>query len=136
MLHWLLDEPRSERVREFLASAEMVLASTLTIVECDRVLVRAVATNLLTEAVAADRRGVLARTADHWVTFDLDPEVLDRVRRPFPAEPIRTLDAIHLSTALSARSLVSDLAMLSLDDRVRRSATQLGLTVLPATTAA
>ena len=70
------------------------------------------------------------------MTFDLDPEVLDRVRRPFPAEPIRTLDAIHLSTALSARSLVSDLAMLSLDDRVRRSAAQLGLTVLPATTAA
>ena len=131
MLHWLLDEPRSEIVREALASADMVLASSLTVVECDRVLIRAVATNLLTEAVAADRRAVLARTADHWVTFDLDPEVLDRVRRPFPAEPIRTLDAIHLATALLARSLVSDLAILSLDERVRRSALQLGLTVLP-----
>jgi predicted nucleic acid-binding protein len=58
------------------------------------------------------------------------------VRRPFPEEPIRTLDAIHLATALLAKSLVPDLALLSLDERVRRSATQLGLTVLPVTTAA
>jgi predicted nucleic acid-binding protein len=135
VLHWLLDEPRSELVRESLASAEMVLASSLTVVECDRILIRAVATRVLTEAAAADRRAVLARTADHWVTFDLDPEVLDRVRRPFPAEPIRTLDAIHLATALLAKSLVSDLAVLSLDERVRRSAWQLGLSVLPEFTA-
>ena len=85
MLHWLLDQPRSGVVRESLSSAEMVLASSLTIVECDRVLVRAVATNALLEAKAAERRALLARTADHWVMFDLDPEVLDRVRRPFPA---------------------------------------------------
>jgi uncharacterized protein len=123
-------------VRESLASADMVLASSLTVVECDRVLVRAVATNVLTEAAAADRRAMLARSAGHWVTFELDPEVLGRVRRPFPEEPIRTLDAIHLATALLAKSLVPDLALLSLDERVRRSATQLGLTVLPVTTAA
>jgi predicted nucleic acid-binding protein len=136
VLHWLLDEPRSEAVRESLASAELVMASSLTIVECDRVLVRAVATNILPEATAAERRAVLARTVDHWVTFDLDPEVLDRVRRPFPAEPIRTLDAIHLATAILARSLVTDLAVLSLDERVRRSAVGMGLRVLPAATAA
>lgn len=132
MLHWLLDQPRSVLVRESLASAEMVLASSLTIVECDRVLIRAVATNAMPEAKAAERRALLARTTDHWVTFDLDPEVLDRVRRPFPAEPIRTLDAIHLATAILARSVVTDLTVLSLDERVRRSAVGMGLTILPA----
>jgi predicted nucleic acid-binding protein len=114
-----------------LGDAELVLASGLTLIECERVLIRAVATNLLTEAAAAERRAVLARTAEHWVVFDLDAEVMERARRPFPAEPVRTLDAIHLATALLARSLVPDLALLSLDERVRRSAEQLGFRLLP-----
>lgn len=108
-----------------------MLTSCLTVVECERVLIRAMATNLLPEAVAAERRAVLARTAEHWVIFDLDAEVVERARRPFPAEPIRTLDAIHLGTAVLARSLGPDLAVLSLDERIRRSAEQMGFGVLP-----
>jgi predicted nucleic acid-binding protein len=108
-----------------------VLTSCLTLIECERVLIRAVAANLVPEAVAAERRAVLARTGDHWVTFDLDVEVVERARRPFPAEPIRTLDAIHLATAVLARTLVPGLGVLSLDERVRRSAEQMGFRVLP-----
>ena len=108
-----------------------MLTSSLTLIECERVLIRAVATSLVPEAAAAERRAVLVRTADHWVVFDLDAEVMERARRPFPAEPIRTLDAIHLATAVLARSLVPDLALLSLDKRVRHSAEQMGFRVLP-----
>jgi predicted nucleic acid-binding protein len=57
--------------------------------------------------------------------------VAERARRPFPAEPIRTLDAIHLATAALANSLVPELAIVSLDRRVRRSARELGFTLLP-----
>ncbi len=114
-----------------LGDAELVLTSSLTLIECERVLIRAVATSLVPEAAAAERRAVLARTADHWVVFDLDAEVVERASRPFPAEPIRTLDAIHLATAVLARSLVPDLAVVSLDDRIRRSAERMGFHVLP-----
>jgi predicted nucleic acid-binding protein len=107
----------------------LVLASSITLIECERVLIRAVATNIIPEMVAAERRAVLARTADHWVV--LDAEVAERARRPFPAEPIRTLDAIHLATAVLARSLVDELAVLSLDERIRHSAEQMGFQVLP-----
>jgi hypothetical protein len=31
--------------------------------------------------------------------LDVDRAVLDRVRRPFPVEPIRTLDVVHLATS-------------------------------------
>jgi len=65
------------------------------------------------------------------VVFDLDAEIVERARRPFPDEPIRTLDAIHLATATLAQSLVSELAVVSLDDRVRASARQMGFRVLP-----
>ena len=117
-------------MREVLAGAELVLSSTLTLVECDRVLIRAVAAAGLEEAVAAERRG-LRSAVEHWILFDLDPDIVDRARRPFPKEPVRTLDAIHLATAVLAQSLVPDLELLSLDDRVRGAATLMGLRLLP-----
>jgi predicted nucleic acid-binding protein len=118
-------------VRPLLGEAELVLTSALTLIECERVLIRAVATRLLPEAVAAEQRALLSRAAEHWIVFDLDGEVVDRARRPFPAEPIRTLDAIHLATALLARSMVADVLLLSLDDRVRRCADAMGFPLAP-----
>ena len=41
VLAWLFGEPVGDVAREALAGAEMVLASELTLVECDRVLLRA-----------------------------------------------------------------------------------------------
>jgi predicted nucleic acid-binding protein len=118
-------------VRELLGGAELVLSSTLTLVECDRVMIRAVAVDGLAEAAAAERRVRLRTAVEQWILFDLDPEIVDRARRPFPKEPVRTLDAIHLATALLAQSLVPDLELLSLDDRVRDAAASMGLRLLP-----
>jgi hypothetical protein len=60
-------------------------------------------------------------------------DVLEAAKRPFPNEPVRTLDAIHLASALLARSAISGLALLSLDLRVRAAAAALGFKVLPST---
>ena len=108
-----------------------MLSSTLTLIECDRVLIRATAIGALEEAVAAERRALLRTAVEHWILFDLDPEIVDRARRPFPKEPVRTLDAIHLATAVLAQSLVPDLELLSLDDRVRGAAAPMGLRLRP-----
>jgi predicted nucleic acid-binding protein len=126
-----LDEARASEISERLSVAELVLASCITLIECERVLIRAVAVDLLPEAVAAERRAVLARAAEHWIIFDLAAEVVERACRPFPAEPIRSLDAIHLATAVLARSVVPELVLLSLDERIRRSAAQMGFRVVP-----
>jgi predicted nucleic acid-binding protein len=131
VLCWLLDEPGAEEVRRALAEAELVLSASLTAIECDRALVRAVARGLLSEALAAEKRAVLARGADHWMVFELDAAAAERARRPFPAEPIRTLDAVHLATAALAQSFVPGMALLSLDKRVRGSARQMGFALLP-----
>ena len=69
--------------------------------------------------------------AAHWHVLRISPEIVDRARQPFPGEPIRTLDAIHLASALVARGALPGLALLSLDDRIRRAAGQLGLRVRP-----
>jgi hypothetical protein len=61
----------------------------------------------------------------------LDAEVLERARRFFPAEPLRTLDAPHMASALVVRRAVPELALLSLDQRVRRCGRQLGFPLEP-----
>lgn len=58
-------------------------------------------------------------------------EIVERSRRPFPVEPIRTLDAIHLASALVLRVAFPDLVVLSLDRRLRASAQELGFEILP-----
>jgi predicted nucleic acid-binding protein len=131
ILSWLLGDENADRVREVLSNAEMVFASDLTLVECDRVLVRAVHTGRLSEAAAAERAALLGHAAAHWLLLRLDSEVLDRARRPFPAEPLRTLDALHIASALLALRTVANLALLSLDQRVRRSGQQLGFPLQP-----
>jgi len=131
VLAWLLDEPAGRHVRQALADTEIVVASDLTIVECDRVLLRAAALGELTEADAADRRAHLSTAASHWHVLRIGPEVVERARQPFPGEPIRTLDAIHLASALVARAAVARLEVLSLDDRIRRAASMLGMRVQP-----
>ena len=131
VLAWLLDEEAALQVRQLLAGATMVVASDLTIIECDRVLHRAAALDELTEADAADRRAHLTTAASRWHVLRIGPEIVDRSRRPFPGEPIRTLDAIHLASALVARSAIAGLDILSLDGRIRKAASMLGLRVLP-----
>ena len=131
VLAWLLGEPAGERVRQALAEAELVLASDLTLVECDRVLIRARTSGDLSGSAAADLRARLNAASLHWNLLRVDSEVVERARRPFPGEPIRTLDALHLATAVTARAAVAGLALLSLDSRIRAAGAQLGLGVVP-----
>ena len=132
VLAWLLGEPEGAAVRERLSQAAIVLASDLTLVECDRVLIRAISTGRISEAAAADRRGRLIQAAEHWAVLRIGEEIVERARRPFPQEPIRTLEALHLAAALHARALVPETRLLSLDDRVRAIGAELGFDLLPA----
>jgi predicted nucleic acid-binding protein len=132
VLAWLLGEDAAPRVRALLRGAELVVASDLTLLECDRVLIRAASLGETDEAMSADRRAHLNAAATHWHVLRLSPDIVHRARQPFPAEPIRTLDAVHLASALAARSAVPGIELLSLDDRVRRAGAQLGFRLHPA----
>jgi predicted nucleic acid-binding protein len=131
VLAWLLGEPGAEAVRDALREADGVIGSELTLVECDRVLIRAWSTGLVTEGERVAQASALATVAAHWSRLKLDDEVIERSRRPFPLEPVRTLDALHLASALVARSVAPDLRVLSLDQRIRENAERLGLRSVP-----
>jgi predicted nucleic acid-binding protein len=131
VLAWLLGEDPGDQVRSLLGAADAVITSDLTLVECDRALTRAAALHELPEADAADRRAHLAAASAHWHILRIGQDVVARAGRPFPGEPIRALDALHLASALVARSAVAGVGLLSLDLRIRSSARHLGFKVLP-----
>lgn len=108
-----------------------MVTSDLTVIECDRVLIRAAARGELTEAEAANRRAHLTTAALHWHLLRIGPDVVQRARQPFPGKPIRTPDAIHLASALVARAAITGVELLSLDDQIRGVAARIGLPLRP-----
>ena len=83
------------------------------------------------EERAARLRLILARVVSHWHLIPVSREIVNRARQPFPGEPIRSLDAIHLASALAAADSLPEFGLLSLDRRVRATGARLGLRVLP-----
>jgi len=65
----------------------------------------------------------------------MDDEVLRRAREAFPAKPVRALEAIHLASSRVLDDELGGVAVVSCDERVRASATALGLAVVPPTVA-
>jgi predicted nucleic acid-binding protein len=127
LLTWLLDEPSAGEVAGRIAGAEWVVTSVLTLVEVERALARAVSGKVLREADAQRLRAVVARQRACWTVMTIGDEVLERAARPFPAEPLRTLDAIHLATALAFAKALPELKLITLDRRIAENAEALGL---------
>jgi predicted nucleic acid-binding protein len=75
----------------------------------------------------ADVLAVFAQALSTWAILELSSDVARRAEEPFPHEPVRTLDAIHLASALFLRQSFPDLVVMTVDERVRTNAAQLGL---------
>ena len=124
---WLLGEESAADVIRAIDQAEVRVTSALTALEAERAIQRAVAGRLVKEAMAHKLRGALERERASWITMSLTTGVLARAGRAFPVEPVRTLDAIHLATALAFSEAFPELAILALDRRVLANAIALGL---------
>ncbi len=127
VLCWLFGESRSAEVRRTLDDTSAVVTSELTVLEIHRALLRAERQSTLTEGDGQRLRGLLRRVSDSWIRMELFDEVRARAARPFPVEPVRTLDAQHLASALEFTQAFPDLRVLSFDDRVLANARALGL---------
>lgn len=127
VLRWLFAEEGGEAVRGTLESASKVATSRLTLIETRRVVYRAEREGRVTSAQAADLRAIFAQAASTWAVLEISDEVARRAEAGFPVEPVRTLDAIHLASALFLREVLPDLAIVTTDERVRANAHALGL---------
>ena len=127
LLAWLLGEPCSGEVIRKISEAETVVTSVLTLVEAERSLIRAETQGLLSAAEAEKLRGLLARSKAGWILMEISEDVCARSSRFFPAEPVRTLDAIHLATALVFMRAFTALELLTYDHRILKNAQLLGI---------
>lgn len=105
-LAWLLAEDRQPAVAIW---QERLVASRLLEYE---LWTRVHARGLARTAGAATRE-LIGRVA----LVELASPVLSRVLEPFPS-PVRTLDALHLATALFLRNAGQDVTMATYDDRL------------------
>jgi len=128
----LLEEQRANSVARALAGATRVISSTLTRIECARAITRGAALGEITQSDAQELLRTYRSAEASWQWMELHDHVAERAGEPFPVEPIRALDAIHVASAALAHAAFGPVAMLSLDERVRANAAALGLTVLPA----
>lgn len=128
-LRLVLGEPN--RLAEW-KRIDTAVASALTEVECLRTLDRLMRLGSLSAEEIAERRTAVYRLLESVEVVDVARPVLRRASEPFPT-PLGTLDAIHLSTAITwrdARNL--DLTMATHDKTLATAARSVGLEVIGA----
>lgn len=105
------------------------ITSTLTIVETSRAVLRA---HLAGRVTAQQHRAALLtlqRFARRCYIVSVTDAILTRAGRPFPVEPVRTLDAIHLATAEALGEPPALGIIITRDKRVRENSIALGFSV-------
>jgi predicted nucleic acid-binding protein len=105
------------------------VTSVLTLAEGARAILRARTTARLSpEQARAAMRG-LRRFERRCFVVALTDSILARIGRPFPIEPIRTLDAVHLATVDFLGEPPDVVTVITRDHRVRDNARALGYAV-------
>jgi uncharacterized protein with PIN domain len=127
LLAWLFGEPDAGAVRKAIDRADPVVTSVLTEIEAERAIARAEHASILNAREAQVARGALRRVLSGWMAMEITSTVRTRAAKGFPAEPVRTLDAIHLATALEFALVFPAISVLSHDQRVLANAESLGL---------
>lgn len=103
-----------------------LVTSALTLAETARAILRARVTGRLTAEQERASLQALRRFERRCFVVAVTDAVLARVCRPFPVEPIRTLDAVHLATAELLGEPPPLMTIVTRDDRVRENAEALG----------
>jgi predicted nucleic acid-binding protein len=125
------DEDLWRLVASAVNSTTPPLASALTFLEA----IRAVRRGRAAGDVSAEEEGhlldLLEDLRERCNVAPLDQSIVRRAEDPFPEEPIRSLDALHVATAVELRH--GPMEVLSTDQRVRANARAFGLRLKPST---
>ena len=127
LLQWLFGQPHAAEVRKRLNEADNILTSTLTIIETERSIIRAENLGHIDGRSAKKLRSLVEEAKAGWVVLGLTPSVQRQAVKRFPVEPLRTLDALHLATAMVFVAAYPDLSIMSYDQRILENAKALRL---------
>lgn len=116
-------------VRRELERAGRRVTSALTVAEARRAVLRARFARRIDEAQERLALASLGALEPHLDLIAVSDAVLARSGRPFPDEPVRTLDAIHIASLDMVGDAASRVTVLTRDARVARNARALGYAV-------
>ena len=123
-----------ERDAEALSQVRKVgqrVTSALTFAEAARAVVRARTAGRIGPSQERAALRDFQRFARQCAVVEVTADVLTGAGRPFPVEPVRTLDAIHLATLESLGETPQLVTVVTRDARVARNARALGYAVTP-----
>ncbi|NQU64065.1 MAG: type II toxin-antitoxin system VapC family toxin [SAR324 cluster bacterium] len=127
ILTWLFGEPKSSLVTKLINKSPVVVSSTLSILETKRSILHAENQQLITAGDSNRLLGLFSNTILDWSFLEITEEVRNRAALPFPVEPVRSLDAVHLASILEFLILYPDISVLSFDQRIIDNLARLGL---------
>lgn len=107
---------------------EQPISSELIRVECLRTIDRARLRHGLAASQVAERRALVLAALDGFRLIPVDHPVLERASDPFPTL-IGSLDAIHLSSAIQARTELPGLVFATHDEELGMAARAMGFDV-------
>ena len=120
---------RDANALKSVRSRGRTVTSALTIAETARMILRAKTAGRVTADQERAAMRALHCFERRCFVVAVTETVLTRVRRPFPIEPIRTLDAVHLATTELLGEPPAFIVVVTRDVRVRDNALALGYAV-------
>lgn len=102
------------------------VTSALTVAETSRAVIRSRLSGRITAQQERAAMLTLQKFTRRCHIVSVTEAILAKVGRPFPVEPIRTLDAIHLATAEALGDPPALVTIVTRDLRVRDNANALG----------
>jgi uncharacterized protein len=122
VLRAVLERGLTPAIERRLAAARYLVTSRLSLVEAARAFGRLRANGMAETAIADAAR----ETESVWArctVWELTPAVCELAAHVAPQHPLRTLDALHLATFLTARRRLGDgVTLLTADERLERAA--------------
>ena len=112
-----------------IRSRARAVTSALTLTEANRAIVRGRVSGKLTTEREREVLDALQTFEEQCTVLVISEQVLARAGHPFPSEPVRTLDAIHLATVQQLGGPPQLVTIVTRDSRIRKNAIALGYNV-------
>ena len=104
-----------------IASSRILLTSRLSLVESARALIRARQLRRASEEDLADVESELDSLWSRCEIWELTESVCELASHVAPGKALRTLDALHLATFLTARRRIEGLELLTVDRHLKEA---------------
>ncbi|HUF50174.1 MAG TPA: type II toxin-antitoxin system VapC family toxin [Longimicrobiales bacterium] len=122
VLRAVLERGLTPEIEQRLAEARFLITSRLSLVEAARAFSRLRASGV-PDTMLADAAREVDSVWARCTVWELSPAVCELAAQVAPHQTLRTLDALHLATFLSARRTLGDaVTLLTADERLERAA--------------